>query len=110
MPIAELAPKAASWGYDGLELATWGDHLDVGRVLDEDGYAEGHLAMLRDHGLGVWAISCHLVGQAVADRFIDDDERNVEGARAVGLHGVHFTSPDDLRRHLAALDLPVSAG
>ena len=71
MPLAELAPKAASWGYDGLELATWGDHLDVGRVLGEDGYTESHLAMLKGHGLGVHAISCHLVGQAVADALID---------------------------------------
>ena len=77
MPISELAPKAASWGYDGLELATWGDHLDVDRVLDEDGYAHAHLAALAGHGLTVWAISCHLVGQAVADRFIDGRHRAI---------------------------------
>ena len=71
MPIAELAPKAASWGYDGLELATWGDHLDVGRVLEEDGYVRRQKGLLDESGLGVWAISCHLVGQAVADRIID---------------------------------------
>ena len=77
MPIAELAPKAASWGYDGLELATWGDHLDVAKVLDEPGYADRHLAMLAGHGLGVWAISCHLVGQAVADKIIDGRHRAI---------------------------------
>ena len=67
MPIAELAPKAASWGYDGLELATWGDHMDIRRVLDEDGYAESQTQLLADNGLSLYAISCHLVGQAVAD-------------------------------------------
>ena len=97
MPIAELAPKAASWGYDGLELATWGDHLDVGRVLDEDGYADGHLAMLRDHGLGVWAISCHLVGQAVADRFIDGRHRAILPPHVWG-----DGEPEGVRRRAAA--------
>ena len=32
IPINELATKAKSWGYDGLELACWGDHLDVDRA------------------------------------------------------------------------------
>ena len=45
MPIAELAPKAASWGYDGLELATWGDHMDIHRVLDEDGYVANDITL-----------------------------------------------------------------
>ena len=71
MPIAELAPKAASWGYDGLELATWGDHMDIHRVLDEDGYAESQTQLLADNGLSLYAISCPLVGQAVADAMID---------------------------------------
>ena len=71
LPIAELAPKAASWGYDGLELATWGDHMDIRRVLDEDGYAESQTQLLADNGLSLYAISCHLVGQAVADAMID---------------------------------------
>ncbi len=29
LPLTELAKKAASWGYDGLELACWGDHMDT---------------------------------------------------------------------------------
>ncbi|WP_420455986.1 HAD family hydrolase [Rubrivirga sp.] len=41
--------------------------------------------------------------------FIDDSPANVESARALGFHGVPFTSPDDLRRDLAALGLPVAA-
>ena len=31
LPLTELAEKAAAWGYDGLELACWGDHLDGDR-------------------------------------------------------------------------------
>jgi len=36
MPLEELAQKASSWGYDGLELACWGGHFDVNRALEED--------------------------------------------------------------------------
>jgi sugar phosphate isomerase/epimerase len=68
LPLDVLAPKAAAWGYDGLELACWGDHFDVRRALAEDGYCEERRALLERHGLAVYAISNHLVGQAVCDR------------------------------------------
>jgi 2-haloacid dehalogenase len=34
--------------------------------------------------------------------FIDDNARNVEGAKSCGLHGIHFHSPEQLREELAA--------
>lgn len=37
--------------------------------------------------------------------FIDDVERNVEAARTAGVHGIHFTGPDPLRRDLVGLGL-----
>jgi sugar phosphate isomerase/epimerase len=67
MPIAELAAKCGEWGFDGLELASWGDHFDVVRALEEHGYCDERRALLESHGLGCWAISNHLVGQAVCD-------------------------------------------
>ena len=67
MPIAELAAKCGAWGFDGLELASWGDHFDVVRALEEPGYCAERRALLESHGLGCWAISNHLVGQAVCD-------------------------------------------
>ncbi|GJM19157.1 MAG: AP endonuclease [Phycisphaeraceae bacterium] len=73
LPLAELAPMAASWGYDGLELACWGDHFDVDRALSEDGYCKGQQDLLAQHGLACWAISNHLVGQCVSDPI---DERH----------------------------------
>jgi sugar phosphate isomerase/epimerase len=39
LPLADLAAKAAEWGYDGLELACWGDHFDVAKALADPGYA-----------------------------------------------------------------------
>ena len=71
LPFEELCGLAAGWGYDGLEIACWGDHLDVRRAAEDDDYLAAKLATLERHGLGVWAISNHLVGQAVCDDPID---------------------------------------
>ena len=73
LPLETLAKKAKSFGYDGLELACWGDHFDVQRALKEREYCKRHWELLCDHGLASFAISNHLVGQAVADRI---DERH----------------------------------
>jgi len=73
LPLAELAPKAKAMGYDGLELACWGDHFDVDRALAEPDYVAKKWALLTQHGLTCQAISTHLVGQAVCDLI---DERH----------------------------------
>lgn len=67
LPIETLCAKAQGFGYDGLELACWGDHFDVQRALDDSDYLPRHWQMLQDHKLGCWAVSNHLVGQAVCD-------------------------------------------
>ncbi len=67
LPLEVLAEKAASFGYDGLELACWGDHFDVQRALAEPDYCAHQRDILERHGLGLWSISNHLVGQAVCD-------------------------------------------
>lgn len=41
--------------------------------------------------------------------FIDDSAKNVAGAEAIGLRGLHFTGPEALARDLGALGLPVAA-
>ncbi len=50
------------------------------------------------------AIFRHLLGthalEAHACIFIDDSEKNVRGARDVGMHALHFTTPPTLRRDL----------
>jgi sugar phosphate isomerase/epimerase len=83
LPLTELAPKAAAWGYDGLELACWGDHLDVVRAAEDPDYCVGKREMLASHGLDVWAISNHLVGQAVCDQ-IDERHRSILPDRVWG--------------------------
>ncbi len=76
MPLEVLAQKASQWGYDGLELACWGDHFNVRQALQEEGYCEERKALLARYGLNVWAISNHLVGQAVCDN-IDERHRAI---------------------------------
>ena len=77
MPLEELAPLAKEMGYDGLELASWGDHFSVQRALSEDGYVQSHRGLLEEHGLECYAISNHLVGQAVCDFPIDERHRAI---------------------------------
>lgn len=68
LKLSALAEKARAFGYDGLELACWGDHFEVSRAIQDKDYAENRRALLEGKfGLGCWAISNHLVGQAVAD-------------------------------------------
>ena len=73
LPIETLAPMAKSFGYDGVELACWGDHFDVDRAAEDLGYCDDLKAMLGEHGLGCWSISNHLAGQLVCDL---NDERS----------------------------------
>src|SRR5437868_9189415 len=73
LPIEELAAQAGSWGFDGLELACWGDHFEVDKALADDGYCRSRQEILERNHLNVWAIGAHLVGQAVGDRI---DERH----------------------------------
>jgi sugar phosphate isomerase/epimerase len=67
LPLDVLAEKAASWGYDGLELACWGDHFDPFKGAESKAYCDDKRRLLEKHGLGVWAISNHLAGQLVLD-------------------------------------------
>ena len=67
LPLGELAPKARGFGFDGLELACWGAHLDVDRAANDQAYCDARTALLAAHDLGCWAISHHLAGQLVCD-------------------------------------------
>src|SRR5262245_56446450 len=71
MSVEEMAEKAGEWGYQGLELACWGDHFEVPRAIEEEDYCQRRLDLLEKYDLGCWAISSHLVGQAVCDSPID---------------------------------------
>jgi sugar phosphate isomerase/epimerase len=76
LPLEQLAASCAQWGFDGLELACWGDHLEVDRALTEPDYVRARRELLERHGLGCWTVGNHLVGQAVCDP-IDDRHREI---------------------------------
>ena len=73
LPLTELAKEAADWGFDGLELACWGDHFEVDKGAESKAYCDDRHAILDKHGLKCWSISTHLAGQLVCDRI---DERH----------------------------------
>jgi sugar phosphate isomerase/epimerase len=66
--LEEVAQKAAEWGYQGLELACWGDHLETQRALAEADYCPAKLALLERQELRLLAVAAHPIGQAVCDR------------------------------------------
>ncbi len=67
LPLETLAPLAKSLGFDGLELACFGDHFEVDKALADPSYCSRKRRILEQHGLQVFSISNHLVGQAVLD-------------------------------------------
>jgi hypothetical protein len=71
-------------GYDGLEIACWGDHFAVDKALADESYVDGRRAVLAKHSLPVFAISNHLVGQAVCDDPIDERHQAILVARLWG--------------------------
>ncbi len=75
LPLEELARMAADWGYDGLELACWGDHFDPDQGARSKSYCNDKHALLEKYGLKCWSISHHLAGQLVSDNI---DQRHYQ--------------------------------
>jgi len=73
LPFETMCQKAAEFGYDGVEIACWGDHFSVERALSQDAYVRNRLDILEKHGLRCFAISNHNTGQVICDRL---DERH----------------------------------
>jgi sugar phosphate isomerase/epimerase len=69
LPFETICQKASQWGYDGLELACWGDHMQVRKAARDKAYIEEKKRILKKYKLGCWAISCHLAGQIVGDLY-----------------------------------------
>lgn len=67
LPLESLAKKASAWGYDGLELACWGDHMEVDKAAVDKSYCRNQRSILEKNNLKLFAISNHLAGQLVCD-------------------------------------------
>ena len=96
LPFEEVCRLASEWGYDGLEIACWGDHFDVSAALTDPSYVERKHATLAKYNLKAWAISNHLVGQAVCDHPIDERHQGILPARIWGTG-----NPEEVRQAAA---------
>jgi len=104
LPFETLCEKAKSFGYDGLEIACWGDHFDVEQALSDDAYIQSRWDILNKYGLKCFAISNHLVGQAVCDR-IDERHKSILPPRVWGdgkEDGVRRRAAEEMAKTAAA--------
>ena len=67
LPFEEMCKIVSGMGYDGVELCTWGDHMDVYKAVSDSSYLENKKEILAKYRLQCHAISCHLSGQCVGD-------------------------------------------
>ena len=67
LPFDVLCQKVKSFGYDGIEIACWGNHLDPRKAASDPDYIRRIKEALAAQGLQCWAISGHLPGQCVGD-------------------------------------------
>ena len=105
LPFEEVARLAGEWGFDGLEIACWGDHLDPRRAAEDDNYLQGRLDILEKNNLQVFAIANHLTGQAVCDDPIDFRHEAIVGSKVWGdgdPEGVRTRAAEEMK-HTARL-------
>jgi sugar phosphate isomerase/epimerase len=108
LPLEDLAKKASDWGFDGLELACWGDHFEVDKALEDDSYVRSRWDILNKYNLLCYSISSHLVGQCVADDPIDERHKDILPERLWGdgsPEGVRQRCADEMKRTAQAAHL-----
>ncbi len=76
LKLDNMARLTKEFGYDGIELACWGDHFEVDKALADDAYCAKKRELLDRYNLQCFAISNHLVGQAVLD-IIDERHKTI---------------------------------
>ena len=96
LTLEDVAKKASAWGYDGLELACWGDHFEVDKAIADPGYVQTRWDILNKYNLKCFAISTHLVGQCVGDYPIDERHKSILSGRLWG-----DGDPEEVRQRCA---------
>jgi sugar phosphate isomerase/epimerase len=76
LTLEDICRKASDFGYQGVELACWGDHFEVDKAVDDVNYTSAKRDLLDRYDLQCHAISSHLVGQAVCDT-IDQRHKSI---------------------------------
>ena len=116
LEIAEVVANAQAWGYDGLELASWGRHLDQQRALTEESYRREIKEVFARRDQKIVAISNHLVDQAVSDHYIDERHRRILPPNIWGdgdTAGIRTRATESMKtsaRVAALLEVPVVTG
>ena len=116
LPFTTVCELASKWGYDGLEIACWGDHFDIHRAVNEPGYVEERKEILASYNLKAWALANHLVGQAVCDNPIDERHQVILPERLWGdgeAEGVRQRAAEEMKdaaRAAAKMGIPTVVG
>lgn len=116
LPFTTVCELASKWGYDGLEIACWGDHFDIHRAVNEPGYVEERKEILDSYNLKAWALANHLVGQAVCDNPIDERHQGILPERLWGdgeAEGVRQRAAEEMKdaaRAAAKMGIPTVVG
>ena len=107
LSLETLAQKVSEWGFDGLELACWGDHFEVDKALEDDAYVKAKRDLLEKYGLQCFAISSHLVGQCICDP-IDERQKGILPPRIWGdgdPDGVRLRAAEEMKNTARAAKL-----
>lgn len=67
LEMEEMFRLAKDMGYDGVELACWGKHLDLKRAVEDDSYVQEVKDLLKKYDLECHALATHIIGQCVGD-------------------------------------------
>jgi sugar phosphate isomerase/epimerase len=116
LPFETMCQMASDWGFDGLELACWGDHFEVDKAMEDDSYIQGRWDILNKYNLKCFAIGAHLVGQGVCDHPIDQRHQGILPSRLWGdgdPEGVRQRCAEEIKntaRAAAALGVGVVTG
>jgi len=65
LPFEKFCEKAKSFGYEGIEIACWGDHLDLKKAATDTKYTEERKNILKKYNLKALAIGTHSICQCI---------------------------------------------
>ncbi|QQS22100.1 HAD family phosphatase [Candidatus Saccharibacteria bacterium] len=112
VPFAEVRTIVKDLGELGIKTAVLSNTIEPhAKALREAGLYDDFGIVLLSHEIGlrkphkdIYEYALETLG-AKADQtiFIDDDPENAQAATSVGMHGITFTSPDQLRERLKEL-------
>lgn len=67
LEFEELCSLASKMGYDGLEIACWGNGIDIDKAYNDDSYVANIKNTLKKYNLICEALATHIIGQCVGD-------------------------------------------